>query len=151
VLRHAKEAWVNQAKDGETNTVKTEQFWNGLYTAAAAGMMMMMMMICRSHLTVNTMHLCYKGKPVDVIGGEVGGVGEIIVLYSDNHKGNINTVCHQGLLTDLGALQGLLTLHTLLASVHHTSAVVFEIKFAVSFKPLLAGQWAQLELKPQRW
>jgi hypothetical protein len=54
--------------------MKTEQVWNGLYTVAAIAMMMrMMMMICRSHLTVNTMHLSYKGTPVDVAGSE-GGV-----------------------------------------------------------------------------
>lgn len=44
--------------------MNTEQAWNGLYPAAVA-----MMMICRSHLTVNTMQLCYKGKPVDVAAG----------------------------------------------------------------------------------
>jgi len=43
--------------------------------------------------------------------------GGIIVLYSDSHERNIDAVCHQGLLTDLGALHGLLILHTLLASV----------------------------------
>jgi hypothetical protein len=43
------------------------------------------------------------------------------------------------LLTGLGALNGLLILHTLLASVHHTSAVVFEPKVAVNFEPLRPG------------
>jgi hypothetical protein len=79
------------------------------------------------------------------------GVGEIIVLYSDNHKGNIDTVCQQSLLTALGSLHGLLILQTLLVSVHHTSAVVFELKFAVNFEPLRPVLSAQLELKPRRW
>jgi hypothetical protein len=69
MLRHAKEAWVNQGKYGETGTMKTEQAWNFLYTVVAAAAGVMMMMICRSHLTVNTTYLCYKGKPVDVAGG----------------------------------------------------------------------------------
>jgi len=53
--------------------MNTEQVWNGLYPAAAA-VAMMMMMICRSHLTVNTMQLCYKGKPVDVAAGGGGTI-----------------------------------------------------------------------------
>ena len=79
MLRPAKEACANQGKDGKTSTMKTEQAWNGLYIVAAAPMMMMMMMmmvvvvvvvvVCRSHLTVNTMYLYYKGKLVDVTGG----------------------------------------------------------------------------------
>ena len=121
--------------------MNTGQAWNVLYPAAAAAaaaattIMMMMMMICRSHLTVNTMQLCYKGKPVNVAAGR----REIIVPYSDSHKGNSDAVCHQGLLTGLGALHGLLILRTLLTSVDHTSAVVFEIKVAVNFDSLRPG------------
>jgi len=76
--------------------------------------------------------------------------GGIIVLYSDSHKGNIDAVYHQGLLTGLGALHGLLILRTLLASVHHMSAGVFEPKVPVNFEPLRPGLWAHLELKPKR-
>jgi hypothetical protein len=86
MLRHAKEAWVNQGKDRETNTMKTEQAWNGIYTVAAV-----MMMICRSHLTVNTMHLCYKGKPFDVAWG--GDRFFILIIIREKLIQYVSNVC----------------------------------------------------------
>ena len=53
-LRPAEETWVNQGKDGKTNTMKKEQAWNGLYTVA----IIIIIIICRSNLTADSVNMC---------------------------------------------------------------------------------------------